>query len=99
MSRLSQRTWSKGSARGAGPAKQVGALRVKDFARVEIREPRCSSDGAPMRRCDDCGVFVCDKPGHLKHRCGLEPEVCAGCWSSYYVGPGEAPHLCKRPAP
>jgi hypothetical protein len=49
MSRLSQRTWSKGGARDAGPVRQVGTVRVKDVADVEIREPRCSSDGAPTQ--------------------------------------------------
>ncbi len=99
MSRLSLRAWSKGSARGAGPIRQTGTVRLREPGaafRALLRAQRmCRRDGKAERRCDECGDWVCDAPGHMAHRCGLEPENCTICWSGYYVGPGEPPHVCE----
>ncbi len=105
MSRLSHRAWSKGSARGAGPVRQKGTVRVRDaretsaFLRMLKTRRMCKAHGMEQARCDDCGAYHCPAPGHMKHRCGLQPEVCAACWQGYYVGPGEPPHVCRRDAP
>lgn len=105
MSRLSQRARSKGSARGAGPARQTGAVRLKSAEQVRpllelLRGRRmCPRDGKVERRCDECAEWVCEAPGHMAHRCGLEAEVCSSCWQGYYLGPGEPLHVCREATP
>jgi hypothetical protein len=70
--RDSHRVWSKGSARGAGPAQRHGTVRVRrDDAAIRTwlakLGPSCPCGGRKVR-CDDCGAWYCR--AHGPHGCG-----------------------------
>ncbi|MFL5344378.1 MAG: hypothetical protein ACJ8AT_06280 [Hyalangium sp.] len=86
---------------GAGPSSAMkGVVRVKapedaSEVRAQVRGARWCLCGAQLVRCDACGRHHCSKPGHLRHRCGLEPQWCSRCWQGFYTGPGEPEHVCE----
>lgn len=71
-SRVSLRTWSKGSARNDGPQRPSGVVhrRAPSSLFKEVHLCKC---GQTQRRCDECGAWVCGAPGHLKHVCAVTP--------------------------
>lgn len=69
--RLSHRAWRKGSARGRGPARQTGTIRIKLSVQSSSAAltPKCSYCGRLKEECAACGTWWCSAPGHLRHRC------------------------------
>jgi hypothetical protein len=68
--RIEHRTWSKGSARTAGPAKAAGTVAVRTGP-VDLEPPGCAWGHSARRlaRCDECGTVACQGPGHPDHAC------------------------------
>lgn len=58
------RVVSKGSSRGAGPKVKKGRVHPRRFEHPERTACPC---GRVMLRCDDCGAFWCNAPGHAAH--------------------------------
>lgn len=69
--RLSHRAWSKGSARGKGPARQTGTVRIRLSVESSgaALPPNCRYCGRHKEACAACGAWWCSAPGHLRHRC------------------------------
>lgn len=70
--RVSVRSWSKGSSRGAGPSKASGAVGVltpearKGLLAGAVPSHTC---GCRMVLCADCEEWICRAPGHARHVC------------------------------
>lgn len=67
---ISVRHWSKGSARNNGPQRPSGTVHKRASSGIDWTQKRLCGCGQTMRRCDACGEWVCNAPGHLKHVCG-----------------------------
>lgn len=65
------RVVSKGSSRGAGPQVKRGRVYRHAFEGHPARVT-CPC-GKVKLRCDECGVFWCNAPGHAAHECGRAP--------------------------